>query len=257
MNSDTVLITASDFTILGIMAIETTTAMSSLSQRRPSTGRTTGCIRHIPSRRHPRLPGRRRGQRPQSLPPPDPPRVLCRGTNTLNLHCSTLEPILDLWRVFKIGSECARPGRSDRRTCQSQKLLVTSKSKFIAVAGDGHTPKLNHQSASGLSRCSPDGRSANVSKCSGRSGSEMACSALNHLPRSTSLQRSEQNGPNLPASQSPDILQVGHLVCRPRLFGFGCNRLEIAEHLCTVLHGHAAVRQNLFHAVQNHLLLRR
>jgi len=117
--------------------------------------------------------------------------------------------------------------------------------------------RFSHQSASGLSRCSPDGRSANFSRCSGRRGSEMACSALNHLPRSTSLQRSEQNGPNLPASQSPDILQVGHLVCRPRLFGFGCNRLEIAEHLCTVLHGHAAVRQNLFHAVQNHLLLRR
>ena len=70
-------------------------------------------------------------------------------------------------------------------------------------------------SASGLSKCSPGGRSANFSKCSGRSGSEMTCSPPNHLPRSTSLQRCEQNGPNFPANQSPDFLHAGHLTARP------------------------------------------
>ncbi len=99
-----------------------------------------------------------------------------------------------------------------------------------------------HQSVSGLSKCSPDGRSANFSKCSGRNGSEMACSALNHLPRSTSLQRSEQNGPNFPANQSPDFLQVGHLTVRPVLFGFGSNRLEIADHLGHIVRRHATTR---------------
>src|ERR1039458_2746769 len=66
-------------------------------------------------------------------------------------------------------------------------------------------------SASVLSRYAPDGRSAYFSKCSGLSGSEMACSPPNHLPRSMSLQRCEQNGPYFPANQSPDFLQVGHL----------------------------------------------
>ncbi len=98
------------------------------------------------------------------------------------------------------------------------------------------------QSVSGLSKCSPDGKSANFSKCSGRSGSEMACSALNHLPRSTSLQRSEQNGPNFPANQSPDFLQVGHLTARPILFGFGSNRLEITNHLGNIVRRRAAIR---------------
>src|ERR1039457_4939893 len=69
-------------------------------------------------------------------------------------------------------------------------------------------------SASGLSRYSPGGRSAYFSKCSGLSGSEMAFSPLNHLPRSMSLHRCEQNGPYFPASQSPDFLQVGHLTGR-------------------------------------------
>jgi hypothetical protein len=63
------------------------------------------------------------------------------------------------------------------------------------------------------SKCSPGGSSANFSRCSGRKGSEMACSSLNHLPRSISLQRREQKGPWGPANQSPIRLQVGHLTC--------------------------------------------
>src|SRR6185437_8085284 len=62
-----------------------------------------------------------------------------------------------------------------------------------------------------FSKCSPGGNSANFSRCSGRSGSEIACSSLNHFPRSTSLQRREQKGPVGPANQSPTRLQVGHL----------------------------------------------
>jgi hypothetical protein len=45
----------------------------------------------------------------------------------------------------------------------------------------------------------------------GWTGREMRCSSLNHLPKSTSLQRREQNGPNGLANQSPDFLHVGHL----------------------------------------------
>ena len=61
-----------------------------------------------------------------------------------------------------------------------------------------------------LSRFSPGGNSANFSRCSGRNGSEIACSSLNHFPRSTSLQRREQKGPCEPANQSPTRLHVGH-----------------------------------------------
>jgi hypothetical protein len=72
----------------------------------------------------------------------------------------------------------------------------------------GSEKTYNH---SPLSKCSPGGNSANFSRCSGRNGSEMACSSLNHFPRSTSLQRREQNGPLAPANQSPTRLHVGHL----------------------------------------------
>src|SRR6185437_16289401 len=64
------------------------------------------------------------------------------------------------------------------------------------------------------SKCSPGGNSANFSRCSGRSGSEMACSSLNHFPRSTSLHRREQKGPQDPANQSPVRPHVGHLTLR-------------------------------------------
>lgn len=44
----------------------------------------------------------------------------------------------------------------------------------------------------------------------------MRASSLSHLPRSTNLQRCEQNGPYLVSNHSPDFLQVGHL-----MIGFG------------------------------------
>ena len=77
--------------------------------------------------------------------------------------------------------------------------------------------RLQDYSSSVRSSCSPEGRSAYFSRCSGHNGSEMACSPPNHLPRSTSLQRWEQNGAYFPANQSPDFLHVGHLVCDRRL----------------------------------------
>ena len=40
----------------------------------------------------------------------------------------------------------------------------------------------------------------------------MVCSSLNHWPRSTSLQRFEQNGPKGVANQSPAFLHDGHLM---------------------------------------------
>lgn len=66
--------------------------------------------------------------------------------------------------------------------------------------------------SSGRSGSMPGGNSSQPSKWFGRSGSEMACSSANHLPRSTSLHRREQNGPNGVANQSPDFLHVGHLL---------------------------------------------
>src|SRR5688572_30460494 len=68
--------------------------------------------------------------------------------------------------------------------------------------------------SSGWSRCSPDGSCSNFSKCSGRNGSEMTFSPLNHFPRSTSLHRFEQNGPYGVANQSPAFLHIGHLTIR-------------------------------------------
>ena len=68
---------------------------------------------------------------------------------------------------------------------------------------------------------------AKLSKCSGRSGSEMACSALNHFPRSTALQRDEQNGPYFSANQSPAFLQVGHFTVGAGLLGLDSNRYKV------------------------------
>ncbi len=65
-------------------------------------------------------------------------------------------------------------------------------------------------SSSAWSGSVPGGRSSNCRKCSGRSGSETLFSSLNHLPRSNSLQRCEQNGPYFPSNQFPAFLQVGH-----------------------------------------------
>ncbi len=50
----------------------------------------------------------------------------------------------------------------------------------------------------------------------------MRASSLSHLPRSTSLQRCEQNGPYFVSNQAPDFLQVGHLMTGfGFMFGFG------------------------------------
>lgn len=108
---------------------------------------------------------------------------------------------------------------------------------------------------SGSSKCLPGGRSANFSKCSGRNGSEIACSALNHFPKSTSLQRSEQNGANFPANQSPDFLQVGHLTRNAELFRFLCNFFYVVEQVGRNIIRRAAILQDFLHVVINHLLL--
>ena len=84
----------------------------------------------------------------------------------------------------------------------------------------------------------------------------MTCSPPNHLPRSTSLQRSEQNGPNLPANQSPGFWHVGHLTYPFILFGFGGNGFEVVNHVGHIVGWRAAVLQNLLHAIADHLLLR-
>lgn len=42
----------------------------------------------------------------------------------------------------------------------------------------------------------------------------MTFCSLSHLPRSTSLQRREQNGPKDSSNQLPIFLQVGHFVGR-------------------------------------------
>src|SRR6185312_1457007 len=78
-----------------------------------------------------------------------------------------------------------------------------------------------------LSKCSPGGNSANFSKCSGRKGSEIVCSSPNHFPKSTSLQRCEQNGPYFPANQSPTRLHVGHLTFIAAQNNTGCLRRPI------------------------------
>lgn len=77
-------------------------------------------------------------------------------------------------------------------------------------------PYTSFQSVSGASRCSPGGRRAYFSKCSGRNGSEMTCSSPSHLPRSINLHRFEQKGPYAPANQAPTFRHVGHRTC-----GFG------------------------------------
>jgi len=55
----------------------------------------------------------------------------------------------------------------------------------------------------------------------------MACSALNHFPRSTALQRDEQNGPCLSENQSPAFLQVGHFTVGVGLLGSGSNQFKV------------------------------
>ena len=55
----------------------------------------------------------------------------------------------------------------------------------------------------------------------------MACSALNHFPRSTALQRDEQNGPCFPENQLPAFLQVGHFTVVAGLLGSGSNQFEV------------------------------
>jgi FAD synthase len=56
----------------------------------------------------------------------------------------------------------------------------------------------------------------------------MRVSSLNHLPRSTSLQRCEQNGPYFVSNQAPDFLQVGHLMTGFD-FMFGSGGLKVAK----------------------------
>ena len=51
---------------------------------------------------------------------------------------------------------------------------------------------------------------ASSSTWSGSRGSERRNSSPSHLPRSISLQRFEQKGPQEPANHSPAFLQVGH-----------------------------------------------
>ena len=75
--------------------------------------------------------------------------------------------------------------------------------------------------ASGRSPGSPGGWSANFRSASADNGSEMACSSPNHLPRSISLQRLEQKGPNGVANQSPRRLQLGHLIWAALLMPMG------------------------------------
>jgi len=84
----------------------------------------------------------------------------------------------------------------------------------------------------------------------------MACSALNHLPRSTVC-----SVPNKTARifRQPvaGFLHVGHLMGRPILFGRRGNGLEVGDHRGHVVGRNAAGRTNLLHGVQNRLLLRR
>ena len=56
-----------------------------------------------------------------------------------------------------------------------------------------------------------------VSRLSLAMGSEITCSSPNHFPRSTSLQRCEQNGLYGPKNQLPSRLHEGHLM-RPFFF---------------------------------------
>ncbi len=55
----------------------------------------------------------------------------------------------------------------------------------------------------------------------------MACSALNHFPRSTALQRDEQKGPYFSENQSPAFLQVGHFTVDAGLLGLVSTRFEV------------------------------
>src|SRR5436309_15636310 len=60
---------------------------------------------------------------------------------------------------------------------------------FLSLNPKTPGPVVHFSSASVRSKCSPDGKSAYFSRCSGRNGSLIAFSWLNHLPRSMSLQR--------------------------------------------------------------------
>jgi hypothetical protein len=111
----------------------------------------------------------------------------------------------------KLSPQRAPPGPA----CVADRPLVPLLS--TPRRGDAVTVRYRtlHSSAlSGRSSSCPGGRSAKGSRCSGRNGSEMRFSWLNHLPRSTSLQRCEQNGPYLPSNQFPSFLQLGHLMGR-------------------------------------------
>src|SRR5688572_23964145 len=55
---------------------------------------------------------------------------------------------------------------------------------------------------------------SSLRKWSGRSGSEILFSSLNHFPRSTMRQRWEQKGPKDPSNHSPRFLQVGHFTSK-------------------------------------------
>ena len=97
------------------------------------------------------------------------------------------------------------------------------------------------QPSSGRSRCSPGGSSAYASKCSGRSGVGMTCSPPNHLPRSSSLQRCEQNGPYPLANQSPRRRQVGQVTSRGRLM----RERKVERRRCAALRGRLGGRSAL------------
>ena len=106
-----------------------------------------------------------------------------------------------------------------------------------------------------MSSSRPGGRLAYFSKCSGRNGSEIFCSSLNHLPKSINRQRREQNGPYWPANQSPVCWHTGHLIAVGTLFGFAGKVFEVVQQVFRGGVGRAGILQNFLQIIGNHLEL--